>query len=253
MSPFCFSQGYNSDHNSGSDYMHKLAFALLAATSLAGATAASAADLPARMPVKAAPYVQAPLFTWTGFYIGGNVGYGWSSGDGTFTIGGVTGPYSGSGDGVVGGVQAGYNWQSGPWVFGIETDFQGSGGSGGVNGVAGPSLVTATGKTPWFGTIRGRLGYAWDRTMIYATGGGLYGKSTLDGVDSVNGPFSTSDTYWTYTVGGGIETALWDRWSAKVEYLYAGTPDRPAVPPAASAVSGSSDTHIVRVGLNYHF
>jgi outer membrane immunogenic protein len=207
------------------------------------------------MPRKAqAAPVYAPIpFTWTGFYVGGNAGWGWTDGDGTLTIGGVSGPVSGSGDGFLGGLQAGYNWQIDSFVVGVETDFQGSSGSSDLNFAAGAVTGTGTAKTPWFGTIRGRLGYAADRWLFYVTGGGLYGKSTLDGTLSTTGPFSSSATYWTWTAGAGIETMLWDRWSGKLEYLYAGTPDNVPTAPGTTDVSGNAHTSIVRIGLNYHF
>ena len=213
-----------------------------------------AADLPGQQPYypafKAPEMV--PYFTWTGFYIGGNIGYGWSDGSGTITFGPNTGPFSGDGDGVLGGVQAGYNWQTGAMVLGIEADIQASGGRGNVSGNAGPTFYSGTAKTPWFGTIRGRIGYAFDRTMVYATGGAVYGNAELDGVSSTLGPFSSSASYWTWTLGGGFEHALWDRWSTKVEYLYVGTPSSVPFPPA-TAVDGSQNTHIVRAGVNYRF
>jgi outer membrane immunogenic protein len=197
------------------------------------------------------PYVA--FYDWTGFYLGANIGYGWTSGSGNMTLAGVPGTYSGSGNGVLGGLQAGYNWQSGALVFGVETDIQVSGARGDVNGVAGAAVVTGSAKTPYFGTIRGRLGYAADSWLLYVTAGGLYGKSTLDGVVSTTGPFSASSTYWTYVVGGGAEFALWNRWTAKLEYLYAGTPSSAPVSPATTSLSGSGHTHIVRTGVNYRF
>lgn len=220
--------------------------------------AAFAADLarpiPAPMPVKGIPYAPyAPFYDWTGFYLGANIGYGWTSASGTITFAGVPGPYSGSGNGLLGGVQAGYNWQTGSLVFGLEADIQASGGRADVNGTAGAAVITGTGKMPYFGTIRGRLGYAFDRWMVYATGGALYGKSTLDGTVSTTGAFSTSATYWTYVIGAGTEFALWDRWTAKLEYLYAGTPSDVPVPPGTGNISGSGRSHALRAGLNYRF
>jgi outer membrane immunogenic protein len=235
--------------------MRKFAVALLAGCSFGLVSIACASDLPARMPRKApaAPVYVPPSFSWAGFYVGANAGWGWSDGDGTVTMGGVSGPISGSGDGFLGGVQAGYNWQMGNFVAGLETDFQGSSGSGDVNSIAGAVTTTGTVKTPWFGTIRGRIGYAPDRWLFYVTGGGVYGKATLDGSVSTTGPFSSSSTYWTWTAGGGIETMLWDKWSAKLEYLYVGTPDNAPIAPGMTVLSGRTHTDIVRVGLNYHF
>ena len=219
-----------------------------------GLSQASAADLPARYPTKApAPTYYAPAFSWTGFYIGGNIGWGWTSGDGTIAFGGPAGPFSGDGDGFLGGIQAGYNWQSGAFVGGIELDFQGSGGDGDISGTAGGTTMTGSLKTPWFGTIRGRLGYAMDRWLLYVTGGAVYGKAELDGTLSTTGAFSSSVNYWTWTLGAGVEAALWDRWSTKLEYLYISTPDEFPAPPGTTSLDGDSDTHVVRLGLNYRF
>jgi outer membrane immunogenic protein len=213
---------------------------------------ALAADLPRS--VYREPAVVAPVFSWTGFYIGANLGYGWGSGDGTITVGGFgSGPISGDGSGILGGGQIGYNWQAGPWVFGVETDFQGSGSKGSVTATAPGWAMVATQKTPWFGTIRGRLGYAFDRTLVYATGGGLYGNAELNGTTTASGSFSSSDTFWTWTVGGGIEHMFLPNWSAKIEYLYAGTPSSGPVPPLTTAITGSAHANIVRGGINYHF
>ena len=236
--------------------MRKLLVAFLSTSALAAGLAsnAQAADMPARMPAKAPVYAPVPVFSWTGFYLGGNLGWGWSSGDGTIAFGGAPGPVSGDGNGFLGGITAGYNWQAANnLVFGLETDFQGSTGSGDVNATAGGTTMAATAKSPWFGTIRGRIGYAFDRSMIYATGGAVYGENKLEGTLSTTGAFSTSATYWTWTVGGGYEAMLWDRWSAKIEYLYVGTPSDVPVPPGTSGLDGDSHSHIVRVGLNYHF
>jgi outer membrane immunogenic protein len=214
---------------------------------------AAAADLPPRVAYPApatAPIYAPPPFTWSGFYAGGNLGWGWSDGDGTFTITGLGPvPMSGDGDGFVGGGQFGYNWQTGAVVFGLETDIQGSSGSGGLNGPG----VTGTLKTPWFGTVRGRLGYANDNWLFYVTGGGVYGEADYDGTLATTGGFSGDTTYWTWSLGAGVEAMLWDRWSAKLEYLYIGTPSDFPTPPGTTGADGDISTSIVRAGLNYHF
>jgi outer membrane immunogenic protein len=232
--------------------MRKLAIALGATMAMVGA--ASAADLP-RTSYKAPAMVAAPLFSWTGFYVGANLGYGWSDGNGNLTVAGLgTGALTGSGDGILGGGQAGYNWQTGPWVFGVEADIQASGGKGTATAAfPGGATMVSNVKTPWFGTVRGRLGYAWDRTMVYVTGGGLYGETKVDGVITGTGPFTGSASFWTWTAGGGIEHMFMPNWSAKLEYLYAGPPDNVPVPPGTTAITGSANNHIVRTGINYHF
>jgi outer membrane immunogenic protein len=223
---------------------------------IAAASPTFAADL--ARPAPYAPYappaaVYAPVFSWTGFYVGGNAGWGWTKGDGDIAFGGPSGSFSGDGNGFLGGAQIGYNWQAGNWVYGLEADFQGSAGKGDVHGSAGGVTFSGDSKNPWFATARGRIGYAFGRSMIYGTGGAVYGKSTLDGTSTLGGSFSDSTTYWTWTAGLGYEAMLWDRWSAKIEYLYAGTPSDVPTPPGTSNVDGSANTSIVRAGLNYHF
>jgi outer membrane immunogenic protein len=206
----------------------------------------------ADMPIKGHPPIT-PYYSWTGFYVGANLGYGWASGSGTITISGATGPVSGSGHGIFGGAQAGYNWQTGSFVYGIEADIQASAQKGNYSGSAGANSFTGTASIPWFGTLRGRLGYAFDRTMLYITGGGFFGDGKAQGVSSVTGPFSTSRMFETYTVGGGVETALWNRWTAKLEYLYVGPPNHVPGPPGTTAIKGSSHGQLVRAGINYRF
>jgi outer membrane immunogenic protein len=214
-----------------------------------GIAVATAADLPPPLP----PPVPVPqVFSWTGFYIGGNAGYGWTNGSGTLTTAAGTESFTVSGNGFVGGAQAGYNWQVGPAVFGAEADFQGTTASGPFSATAGPT-ISATEKVPWFGTLRGRLGYAIDRVMLYATGGAVYGDTSLNGTMSTAGAFSNSTTFWSWTAGAGVEAAFWGCWSAKLEYLYIGNPSRTPPLPTVTALSGSANTNIVRAGINYHF
>ena len=218
-------------------------------------TTVLAADLPLKAPVMA-PVV---VYNWTGFYIGGNVGYSWGRnnvdivGSSTtttrtreFRTAGqnlisdttvVTGPtaFAGTGgstnvDGIIGGGQIGYNWQfDRSWVFGLEADIQGSGEKGDFAvcaGVLGCSVVgTANYKLNWFGTVRGRLGVLpTDRVLLYVTGGLAYGEvesnHALGFVGFPTAAFGTKQTKAGYTVGGGIEGALGGNWTAKAEYLF---------------------------------
>lgn len=201
--------------------------------------AANAADLPRRraeMPVKAPEYV-AP-FSWTGFYVGINGGGAWGHSNWSGTGTGVN-----TSGGMIGGT-VGYNWQAGPTVFGLEgdidwADVKGSSTCGGL------SCET---KNDWLGTVRGRVGYAFNRVMPYVTGGLAVGniKATT--------PFGSNDqTRAGYTLGGGIEANIIGPWSAKIEYLYA---DLGKTSCAACTVGGTDvnfHENIVRAGLNYHF
>src|SRR5882762_6191261 len=130
------------------------------------ATAAVAADLPRAMPAKAPAYV--PIgYNWTGFYVGINGGYAWGSSRWS-----AFGSNANPSGGMVGGT-AGYNWQAAgsPWVFGLEGDLDWTN----IKDSAVCGGVTCQTKNNWFGTVRGRVGYAWDRFMPYVTAGAAFG------------------------------------------------------------------------------
>jgi outer membrane immunogenic protein len=231
--------------------MRRLGLALLASTLFIGA--ASAADMPRRAPAYKAPEpIMAQPYNWTGFYVGGNLGYGWGRQDNS-----VDGTSVGSANvnGIIGGGQVGYNWQVNQIVFGLEADFQGSGQKGDGSFTV-PFPGTFTNKLDWFGTVRGRVGYAFDRWLPYVTGGWAYGHGSIDASAPGVGAGSVSNTYSGWTVGGGLEYAFLNNWSAKIEYLYVDFGNGPSVTlaPSASVLSGGKLTdNIVRVGLNYKF
>jgi outer membrane immunogenic protein len=184
-------------------------------------------------------------YTWTGFYLGGNGGYGWGSADTRFeplpdavTFGDLEPTTLRSVDpsGFIGGGQIGFNWQWNKWlVLGVEADFQGSDMEGSqtsspIIDIGGASegadtFLRAHERTQWFGTARARIGFVpMCRLMIYATGGLAYGNIDYSSdTDFGNGTtysskFSTTKAGWT--VGGGLEWALTHHWSLKAEYLY---------------------------------
>jgi len=226
------------------------------------ATAASAADLPSR--VAPAPIVAAvPVFTWTGFYVGVNAGYGWNTNDNGTFVDPVTGVVvNGSDDdgGFVGGAQVGYNYQIGAFVLGVETDIQYADHIGGrdrgfVPGVAG---FRDDSDGNWFGTVRARAGVAFDRALIYVTGGLAYGdiasgRSVF--VDPVTGDTffgSESDVNTGWTLGGGVEYAFTNNLTAKVEGLYVNLDTEDNV----FGFSGNRDNTefgVIRAGLNFKF
>jgi outer membrane immunogenic protein len=171
-----------------------------AASTLAFAPIASAADLPLKAPVYAPPPLT-PVYSWSGFYVGGNIGYGWGSRTANFTpndfnaflssCGGAGGstcppPVSSDINGVLGGLQAGYNWQFNQnWLVGIETDFNWSG----IKGIGtesflivpvffpGSSNFVVSQNVEWFGTVRGRLGFLpTTNLLVYGSGGFAYGR-----------------------------------------------------------------------------
>lgn len=238
---------------------------------------ANAADLPN---VKAPPVFAPPAFTWTGFYVGLNAGGAFASTavDSTPlpTVAAFGSPIFSqrfSSDGFIGGGQLGYNYQTGPLVVGLETDFQGST----LRQSSTLSLPVVLFVPPgsdsvsaehldWFGTVRGRVGYAMDRVLFYATGGLIYGQlssSTLTTYSPLP-PFtysgSDSDVRVGFIVGGGVEYAIDPHWSVKAEgfyYEFTGQ-DYIASPLAANPPFAISDSArltgaIGRVGVNYKF
>lgn len=208
---------------------------------IASLGSANAADIERRqaMPVKA-PYY-APL-NWTGFYVGINGGGAW--GHSAWDVP-ATGNFRTSG-GLVGGT-LGYNWQVQQAVFGVETDLDWSNLRGSTSTGCTPNCET---KNTYFGTARGRIGYAFDRVLAYGTGGLAYGDIQAGRV----GFGRDSDTKAGWTLGAGLEVALIDRWSVKAEYLYA---DLGKMSCSAANCGAATDvslkSNIARAGINYRF
>jgi outer membrane immunogenic protein len=293
---------------------------LLSTVALLGLTmTAGAADLPRRT-IAPAPIVAVPVFTWSGFYVGVNAGYGFGNNDeetnsyflpfgsvvGT-TPAGQTFAAATSGtltinnrdnndrDGFVGGAQIGYNFQFGSFVAGVEADLQfadlggnnndnrffgtggfysfvpvGPGAVGlGAFGAPAPAVVTNNGNggIDWFGTVRARLGFAFDRVLVYGTGGFAFGG----GGDSNNGynfgfyGDNDDDTRVGYALGGGIEYAFTNNLTFKLEGLYVNLGDSNNhnggvavfdLPTNTVFINDSKRDHefgLVRVGINYKF
>ncbi|HZR90749.1 MAG TPA: outer membrane protein [Bradyrhizobium sp.] len=254
-------------------------------------SAAAAADLAPRTYTKA-PVIPPVVYDWTGFYIGGNIGYSWGRSSDTSTLTNTAGTVLLTSadrtnlDGVVGGGQLGYNWQMQNWLFGVEADIQGSDEKGSrtftcgigvctpgtpVPGILpivipGPAVpVTLSQKIEWFGTVRGRVGVLVDpRVLLYATGGLAYGEVKSSEVIGAAGlGFSNSDTRVGYTVGAGVEGAIGGGWSAKLEYLWVDLGRTsgsflttiPATPAGVISSNYSSRVtdNVLRVGVNYKF
>jgi outer membrane immunogenic protein len=191
---------------------------------------ALAADLGTRPPAYKASALM-PVFSWTGWYIGGNIGYGWgesTSPDVTsnlFTFAPGTFP-SLSPKGFIGGGQIGYNWQINPsWVIGLEADFQGADiKASGSNLVTNGLIVTNASlseKLDFLGTGRVRLGYAAGNWLFYGSGGVAYGnvKSTINFLDGIFAG-SRSETRVGWAAGGGVNYALTPNWIVGVDYLH---------------------------------
>ena len=177
-----------------------------------------------------APYtVNQPLnaYSWAGPYLGGNIGYEWGSVDNN--------PAKPSG--FIGGVQAGYNFQNGPWVFGVEGDIQAAG--------ADDTFAPWKFSNPWFGTLRGRAGYAFSNVLFYGTAGLAFGE-----LRGQTFGWSESHTTAGWTIGAGAELGLTPNWSVKLEYLYM---DLSTSQFAITGVSNGYSASVVRAGVNYRF
>jgi outer membrane immunogenic protein len=218
--------------------------AIAAAALLATTFAANAADIP--RPIYKGVRSVVAYYNWTGFYAGINAGYGWGTSE--WDIGPIGAAVTNKPEGFLIGGTLGYNYQTGSFVWGLEGDIAWSDIKGSVNCGLGFTCETAN---RWFGTARGRLGYAFDRWLPYITGGAAFGDVRA----SINpGPLATvTETRVGWTVGGGLEYAFLGNWTAKVEYLYVdlGSFDTGFTAPIQNNVSFKE--HIVRGGLNYKF
>ncbi len=186
--------------------MKKILLAGIAAVAMASAPAL-AADAP--RPYYKAPPAYAPMFSWTGFYLGGHVGGQWGSVTDLTFGGGDTDP-----SGWIGGVLAGYNWQAGALVFGIEGD-AGWGSTSGSN-VAGGGVLSDT-DVRFVGNLRARLGWAMDRVLLFVAGGGSWANLRATQVGSA----PISDTFGGWTIGGGVDFAVTPNLILRAEYLHA--------------------------------
>lgn len=226
--------------------MTKLGLVVSAAAVLAS-TSALAADL-GRIYTKAPVVAVAPTYNWSGFYVGiqGGGAFGQSRHD---FDGGTHGSFDVNG-GFIGGT-LGLNWQAAnsPWVFGIEADGAGAWLRGSTPGTPSSCGECST-RVDAFGTVRGRIGYAWDRWMLYGTGG-----AAIANIRGAERSFVGELTRTGWTAGGGIEWALAQNWSVKIEYLHLDFGQRNTYAAGAGLTphSVSYKADLVRAGVNYRF
>jgi outer membrane immunogenic protein len=237
-----------------------------------GATFAFAADLPAAAPIPPPAYL-APVYNWTGFYIGGNIGAGWSGISDTNTnFSDTLGSTFSAQTNVqfLGGGQVGVNYEfANGIVIGAEAMFDWASNSQNATVTAtDPSGTVAatigTSNARWLTTVSGRLGYAWDRVLLYAKGGGAWVATNTPAISVAGTPASFSSISNTmssgYTAGFGVEWAFSGNWSARAEYAYIGLPNQtftvaPATPTFGGDVITFSNRNISMVtgALNYKF
>ena len=258
----------------------KIVSLLVAALSLGVVQDASAADMPTKMPVKAP--MAAPAYNWTGLYVGGFVGGAWASGNavstdpcliaslaacaaaGVGTFNGVAPtPYSLKGS-FIGGGTLGYNMQSGMFVYGLEGEFGYIHLRGSIvqNPLGGGDTSAEATIGSWYGIVAGRLGYTWDRTLIYVKGGGVAVRVSDGVVDNIGVTLDTrtATTRWGAAIGGGVEYGLTPNWRLKAEYQYlaiAFDHDTTSVVNPLAVVDQVTthipNVHMVKFGVNYAF
>jgi len=203
-----------------------------------GLAPAGAADLAARTYTKA-PALAAPLYNWSGFYIGAMGGYG-KEDTSDFAL-----------SGGFGGGTAGYNWQTGQFVFGIEADAAGADIS---SSFTIPGLVSAEDKIRALGTVRGRVGIAYEQVLFYGTGGFAWADERASAT-ALGVTISDTKTRTGWTAGAGVEWMFLPHWSVKGEYLYRSFSSETifsGVIPGGLA-TGTLNINSGQVGVNYHF
>jgi outer membrane immunogenic protein len=234
------------------------------------AVAARAADLPPPTLVPAQASAP-PIYDWTGFYIGGNIGAGWSGLSGTNFSDTLGSTFTSSTNvQFLGGGQVGANYQfSNGLVIGAEAlfDWLSNSQNGAVTATDPTGSVAANIGTPntrWLATVSGRVGYAWDRVLLYAKGGGAWVATNNPAISVAGAPASFSGISNTtssgYTAGFGVEWAFSGNWSARAEYTYIGLPSQnftvaPATPTFGADVMTFSNRNISMVtgAVNYKF
>jgi outer membrane immunogenic protein len=234
---------------------------------LAFAANAQAADLPA-MPAKAPAPAYVPSYNWNGFYVGGNVGWGWAphTSDAFTDAGAFVSSASNTRDGLLGGLQAGFNWMAWPSILiGIEADIDAADIKYTNVSTTGTGTSSTESKDDWFGTVRGRLGYAMNNWLFYGTGGfaWMHDKATRTVLASVvpalvGQSASVSATLTGWTAGGGVEVGLTPNWTARLEYLHMDfgsyTSHFVYVPAVGNRMNNETlRADIVRFGINYKF
>jgi outer membrane immunogenic protein len=200
------------------------------------ATGANAGDFPGPRPCRGPcppvyppppPPAPPPYLYWCGPYLGVNLGF----------QSGVLSNSTAKPSGILGGIQGGYNWQFGQWVAGWETDFQFSS--------ADDTFAIFRFSNPWFGTVRGRGGVAFDNVLLYGTLGLAYGRGRID-----VGSLSEVNTHIGWAAGAGVELGLARNWSVKAEYLRVDLSSEPYV---LTGLNHGLSSNVFRIGINYRF
>ena len=230
--------------------MKKCLFAVVATAAIGVATAAPAADLGARGYSRAPAYA-APLYNWTGFYLGAHIGGAFSGGNSFNGL--VLSDYDAR---LLGGVQTGVDWQfAGNFVVGAEGQYSWL-GKNNLNAVF-PAGFVYNNNQRALASVTARIGYAFGPALVYVKGGYAYSDNsetlTFAGVPVAFALDSSHSNGWT--VGGGVEYMFAQNWSAKAEYQYYNFGDSRFLSPAALVPFGTfhNDEHTLKLGVNYRF
>lgn len=246
--------------------MRKFTVALLSLPALIAAGAALAADLPTRKPAPA-PLLAAPMFTWTGFYVG--VQGGWAGG-GSDRVGLITNvPAIGrfnnvgdlSGDGGFIGARVGYDYQmpGSSFVIGAVADLNYDWIKGSISGVRGPVTFGGTSRIDWDGSVRLKAGYAIDRLLVYATGGVAFAnqKYVLATTTPLISGLSANSTHVGWTIGGGLQYAVTNNLIAGLEYRYTQFEKKRhtgrVLPAGVISTNATPDFHRIAATLDWKF
>ena len=200
-----------------------------------------------------------PIFTWSGFYIGGNIGGAWANS--SLSDQATTLTYSTNHSGFIGGGQLGYNyqWPGSNWVIGAEWTFDWGGGDKTSNVVTGPlgqQFQASANSASWLTTLTGRLGYAADRWLVYGKGGWAWLESSARITNLTTGASATADHTSNGWVGGaGVEYAWTQNWTTKLEYNYIGSGNWSSPNTLVAGGNASYKAHIqtLVLGVNYKF
>lgn len=219
-----------------------------------------------------APVLAAGPMNWTGFYVGGHMGGGYSDDNWSDPFGSTVGAggftnVAGFGDtthatGPLGGGQIGADWQIGPAVLGIQADASAANLRGENTCFSGLGGVNCQHTVNALGTMTGRIGYAFSRSLVYAKGGGAWTATAYDLLANTSalalGAGSTTLDSWGWTVGGGIEYALTDHWTTFAEYDHIGLPSTIVAFPAVATIDTATisvrqTVDLFKLGVNYKF
>src|ERR1700724_1867151 len=231
--------------------MKKFLLGTVALVALGATVPALAADLAARPAYTKAPAYMAPIYNWTGFYIGGHIGGAFEGSNG---FAGTTN--SSSNGRFLGGLQGGADYQFAPnWVLGIEGQYSWLGGN--YINASFPGGAIYNNNQRGLGSITGRVGYTWGPGLVYVKGGYAYSDNN-ETVTAFGVPvFFATDTDHKngYTIGLGVEYMFAPNWSAKAEYMYYNFGDARFTAPLALVPTGTftTDDHVIKAGVNYRF